>query len=137
MKNKEDIFKREFSIDQKMSLDELSKLLPGVIDFKKSNLCSEGKNRLYLKLNFIPVIPRIKFKNIEEIKEKFQNGFLSLTKREKEVISLIIKGYGNIIIADELFISRRTVEQHRKNIRKKIKYKDEYELFLFAKIFGL
>jgi len=42
-----------------------------------------------------------------------------LTNRELEIIQLIEKEYSNRRIAEELFISERTVETHRKNIFRK------------------
>lgn len=42
-----------------------------------------------------------------------------LTDREREILKLIAKEYSNRDIAEELFISERTVETHRKNIFKK------------------
>lgn len=42
-----------------------------------------------------------------------------LTDREREILKLISKEYSNKDIAEELFISERTVETHRKNIFRK------------------
>ncbi|MEM7298134.1 MAG: response regulator transcription factor [Bacteroidota bacterium] len=42
-----------------------------------------------------------------------------LTDREREILKLISKEYTNKKIAEELFISERTVETHRKNIFRK------------------
>lgn len=42
-----------------------------------------------------------------------------LTDREREIVKLIAKEYNNKQIAEELFISERTVETHRKNIFRK------------------
>jgi DNA-binding NarL/FixJ family response regulator len=42
-----------------------------------------------------------------------------LTKREKEIVELLAKEYTNEKIAEELNISYRTVETHRKNIMEK------------------
>ncbi len=42
-----------------------------------------------------------------------------LTDREREILKLISKEYTNRSIAEELFISERTVETHRKNIFRK------------------
>lgn len=62
---------------------------------------------------------------------------VTLTFREREILKLIAKEYSNVQIADELFISERTVETHRKNIFRKtntksivglIKYAYEYNL---------
>lgn len=53
---------------------------------------------------------------------------ISLTKREKEVLGLIAEGKINSEIADQLFISERTVEAHRANIMKKIGARNTAEL---------
>jgi DNA-binding NarL/FixJ family response regulator len=42
-----------------------------------------------------------------------------LTKREREIFDLIIRGYTNAEISARLFIARRTVETHRHRIVKK------------------
>jgi DNA-binding NarL/FixJ family response regulator len=42
-----------------------------------------------------------------------------LTDREREIVKLIAREYSNKQIAEELFISERTVETHRKNIFRK------------------
>ncbi len=50
---------------------------------------------------------------------KKQKEEAHLTGREVEIIRLIEKEYNNKQIAEELFISERTVETHRKNIFRK------------------
>ncbi|MDN5210461.1 helix-turn-helix transcriptional regulator [Fulvivirgaceae bacterium BMA12] len=66
-------------------------------------------------------------------KEKYD----SLTKREIEIIGLLIDGKNNPQIAEQLFISRRTVEQHRKNINRKLEIKCYADLFRFGYTFDL
>lgn len=60
-----------------------------------------------------------------------------ITRREKEVLLLIAKGYTTTQIADKLFVSVHTVESHRKNLMEKfdasniamiIKLATEYKL---------
>ena len=49
-----------------------------------------------------------------------QNKLPKITKREKEVLVLIIEGLTNHQIAEKLFISIDTVDSHRKNLYSKL-----------------
>ena len=55
-----------------------------------------------------------------------------LTKRELEVIKLIVQEYSSAEIADKLYISLGTVETHRHNIFKKLEVKNAVGLAKFA-----
>ncbi len=57
---------------------------------------------------------------------------LPLTSREEEVLHLIIKEYSNQEIADELFISPRTVDAHKRNLLEKTGSKNIAGLVLYA-----
>lgn len=57
---------------------------------------------------------------------------IPLTKREKEVLLLIIKEYSNQEIADELFISKRTVDAHKRNLLEKTGSKNVAGLVMYA-----
>ncbi len=59
-----------------------------------------------------------------------------LTKREAEVMVLIVKGYINKEIADKLNISLSTVITHRKNIMDKLKIKSVSALTIYAVVNG-
>lgn len=63
--------------------------------------------------------------------------FDTLTKREKEILTLFAKGYSNDYVAKQLFISVETVATHRKNIKKKLQIKSNYDLTHFAQAFDL
>lgn len=63
--------------------------------------------------------------------------FILLTHREKEIIGLIVSGCNNPQISEKLFISRRTVEQHRKNINRKLEMNSLQEICVFAYAFDL
>lgn len=51
-----------------------------------------------------------------------------ITKREKEILKLLLSGKGNKEIAEVLEISKRTAEVHRFNLMKKLKVKNLMEL---------
>ena len=71
-----------------------------------------------------------------EIKDDFQKRLL-LSKREKEILHYISKGFTSQQIAEELYISRYTVETHRKNILRKLNFNTSTELVKFAVQQGL
>ncbi|GAA4951576.1 response regulator transcription factor [Algibacter agarivorans] len=60
-----------------------------------------------------------------------------LTKREKQILNLVLQLKNNKDIADELQISKRTAEVHRFNLMKKLDVKNLMELNNKAKAFGL
>jgi DNA-binding NarL/FixJ family response regulator len=61
----------------------------------------------------------------------------SLTKREREVLQLIVEGLTNAEMAEKLFTSKRTVETHRQNIIAKTQAKNTAALVRFAVSAGL
>lgn len=62
------------------------------------------------------------------------NSKTNITKRENEILTLIVNGYTSAEIAEKLFISPRTVETHRSNLMTKLKLKNTAELVKFALI---
>jgi len=63
--------------------------------------------------------------------------FQSLTKREKQILKLLSQGLNNPQIGETLFISRRTVEEHRKNLNKKLNIKNHIQILRFANAFEI
>jgi two-component system response regulator NreC len=61
----------------------------------------------------------------------------ALTRRETEVLRLIVEGYTNRQIGQELNISMRTVEGHRANISDKLGLHSRVELVRYARQYGL
>ncbi len=55
-----------------------------------------------------------------------------LTQREREILILICEEFNNQEIADKLFISKQTVETHRKNIMHKVECKSVVGLIKYA-----
>lgn len=55
-----------------------------------------------------------------------------LSTREQEIVRLTILGYTNVQIAEKLFISSKTVENHKSNIMQKLKLKGKAELIQYG-----
>lgn len=64
--------------------------------------------------------------------KKKESGEANLTAREIEIIKLIEKELNNKQIAEQLFLSERTVETHRKNIFRKTKTSGVIGLIKYA-----
>ncbi|MGL5233148.1 MAG: response regulator transcription factor [Empedobacter falsenii] len=81
-----------------------------------------------------------KVKRVLDENEYIRNNykkFALLTKREKEILTLLSIGKSSMEIADQLFISKETVATHRKNIIRKLDVKSFAELLRFALAFDL
>ncbi len=64
------------------------------------------------------------------------NVFQSLTPREKEVLSLIAKGASNKEIAQQLYISERTVKAHITSILSQLNLRDRTQAAILANQHG-
>lgn len=74
------------------------------------------------EIYFPPKISQVLF---DEYKRSFKsnlnmNGSDKLSEREMEVLKCIVNGMSNKEIADKLYLSIRTVETHRYNIKRKL-----------------
>jgi two-component system response regulator NreC len=72
-----------------------------------------------------------------ESEEQDQDALDILTPREREVLQLIVRGYNNRQIAEQLHISIKTVETHRGNMMSKLDVHDRAGLIKFALDSGL
>jgi len=68
------------------------------------------------------------FKNRKHDDAVNQNPINVLSKREKEVLMLLIEGYNSKQIAEKLYLSERTVSNHRANMLQKCKVNNTVEL---------
>ncbi len=55
-----------------------------------------------------------------------------LTKRENEVLQLVVEGYTSKDVAQKLCLSPRTVDHHRAKLLKKFSLKNSADLVSFA-----
>ena len=71
------------------------------------------------------------------VKKDGDGTYNLLSDREKEVLTLIAKGYSNKEIAEQLIISVKTVETHKGNLTEKLQMKTRPELVEYAVRKGL
>jgi two-component system response regulator NreC len=72
-----------------------------------------------------------------QVRQSAPETIESLTPREIEILKLIVQGYTNRQMAEELGISIRTVEGHRANVLEKLGLQSRVELVRYAKQHGL
>ena len=60
-----------------------------------------------------------------------------LSPRERELLSLLTEGYTNTQIADRLCVSRRTVDAHRANLKRKLGIRSQAQLIRYALEHGI
>ena len=79
--------------------------------------------------------PRVASRVVHEMQgltEEGINPFTELTDREMEVLRLIADGMTNAAIAEQLFITERTVKSHVSNILGKLHLNDRTEAAVYA-----
>ncbi|MFZ4545586.1 MAG: LuxR C-terminal-related transcriptional regulator [Saprospiraceae bacterium] len=120
------------SYDNDSVLRESMKL--GVNGFLNKHISREGfvravKSVMEKGLYFSPLF---KLNNPESTEDKIEIDFFDelrkLSDREKTIIRYIVRGFENVTIAENLFISLHTVRTHRRNIFNKLKIHSATEL---------
>jgi DNA-binding NarL/FixJ family response regulator len=107
---------------------------PGML-VKAIRTVYDGESFIY------PTLARKLFGEITRLEEERKHGAANilqhgrderLTMRELEVLQLIAKGLSNQEIAQQLFLSEKTVKNHLTNIFRKIDVADRTQAVLFA-----
>ena len=68
---------------------------------------------------------------------KNTSTYATLSKREREILALMALDKTSIEISERLFLSEDTVKTHRRNIKKKINAKNQYDVVRFAQAFEI
>lgn len=63
--------------------------------------------------------------------------FNTLTKREREILRFMAKGVSSEEMAVHLYISPKTINTHRRNIKSKLNIESNYDIVRFAQAFDL
>jgi DNA-binding NarL/FixJ family response regulator len=74
-------------------------------------------------------------KNVKAQRPNFSND--ELTDREKQIVQLVCRELSSKEIADKLFVSERTIENHRAAIMKKLKVRNTIGLVHYAYQVGI
>jgi DNA-binding NarL/FixJ family response regulator len=90
----------------------------------------------YVSSNFSPRVLETYRKGAKSRRKK-TDGFSRLTNRQREILQLIAEGYTSKQIASMLYISIKTVENHRANIMKKLEIHETAGLVRYAIKIGL
>lgn len=81
--------------------------------------------------------PEVTTKMMDKMTGRYQVLYEDLTKREAEILMLIAQGKSNQEIADELFITLKTVKTHVSNILSKLEVEDRTQAAIYAFKHGL
>ncbi len=115
------------------SIPEVKKI--GLVTYHYDReLASLFDDLIYMSDNSAQIVRVIK-KQIFTPEKKVQNE--QLTRREFDVLRLLVKGYSNKQIAAELYISIHTVVSHRKNISNKLGIKSVAGLAIYGVIHNI
>ena len=76
-------------------------------------------------------------KSREPRERSADSDYGTLTQREQEILRLLAEGHSSKEIAEHLFLSQKTVENHRGNIMRKLDLHSTVELIRYAAKFGL
>ncbi len=126
------------SFIQRMKLYNRSEF-EGLYTLTKKNPRTQELFNIYIPVNIIANTTNKILRVLEEeiYIRNYYKKFTSLTAREKEIVTLLALGFQNNEIAEQLFISKATVEQHRKNLKRKLEIKRFVDLIRFAQAFDL
>lgn len=84
-----------------------------------------------------PALKEQMVQNVLSFKKTVKDRVPNLTEREKEILKLIVEEYSNQEIAGKLFVSLRTVENHRFSLLQKLDVKNSIGLVRMAIQMGL
>lgn len=101
------------------------------IDELKLAIHSTYKNGFYFNQTTVEAMRKAAQFKHADIKN-INNIAIELTEREKEILILLCKEFTNNEIAEQLFISSRTVEGHRNHLLQKTGCKNTAGLVIFA-----
>jgi len=95
------------------------------------NVVSEGRKYFPPEISEV-IIDELLSKTSGNQPDTSRPIFQKITPKEKQILEHIVQGYNSREIADKLFLSIRTVDNHRANMMKKTKAKNTADLVKMA-----
>ena len=95
---------------------------------RRRSSSSTGSAACTKEMSFTPLAGLV----LTEFRRTAQPEEPGLTERENEVLRLVAKGYTYGEIAEQLYISHKTVQNHVRNILNKLQLRKRYELMRYA-----
>jgi DNA-binding NarL/FixJ family response regulator len=92
-------------------------------------LYAVNRGIIYIHPSLMPLLVSRPLKNLRQKASELD----ALTDREIDILKLIVQGYTNREIGDELNISVRTVESHRSNLVEKLHLHSRVDLVRYAR----
>jgi len=81
----------------------------------------------------VVIHPRVTSYLVQELtRTEKKNDNLNLTRREKDILEMLVKGNSNRDMAEAMFISEKTVKNHLTSIFRKLGVKDRTQAAVFA-----
>ncbi|MBL0732641.1 MAG: response regulator transcription factor [Desulfosarcina sp.] len=96
-----------------------------------------SNNEYFLDASLSPQVIRNLIATKDKEAKITDAGYGALTPREQEIMRLVAEGLSSKVIAEKLFISPKTVENHRTNIMNKLDIHSTLELVRYAARLGL
>ncbi|PWK28797.1 LuxR family two component transcriptional regulator [Arcicella aurantiaca] len=93
---------------------------------------SEGRKYFPPEISEVIIDELLAKTTIEVQDDKNRPIFQKITPKEKQILGMIVQGYNSREIADKLFLSIRTVDNHRANMMKKTQAKNTADLVKMA-----
>lgn len=108
------------------------KIIGLISNSPKRSFSLQIDNKIYLNDNSSKITEIIEHCLSDSNNSTVKTTKNKLSKRETEILKLLVKGKSNKEIANELFISIHTVISHRKNITKKLGIKSTAAMAIYA-----
>ena len=123
------LFRSSFKADHSKNSTKYIALVCSVID---NNALKEYDESIAICDDLEAITGKINHLLHAEEEEEKDNEQETLSQREKEIITCVVKGMTNKAIADKLYLSIHTVITHRRNIARKLQIHSPAGLTIYA-----